>query len=114
MPAVTLGLVIIALAVGLIVYYLTENALGAVGVVVLIAGAVTSVLALGYSATPDKFGPSEAMYRLAAGAVAADVGVVLLLAAFTSLGAVILVAIFLIILAVVGISVALINGKEGK
>jgi hypothetical protein len=114
MSAVTFGLIIIAVAVGLIVYYTTENVLGTIGVVLLIVGALLSLTALGYSAVPDKFGPSEAMYRLVAGLVAADIGLVVLLAGFTNLGAIILIAIFLIILAAVGIMTALVNGKEEK
>jgi hypothetical protein len=112
--AVTLGLVIIALAVGLIVYYLTDSIPGGIAVTILVAGIAVASTSIGYSGTPDKYGPSDLLYRLVAGLVVAVIGVIILIYAFTDLSAIILVAIFLVAIALIGIFAAIFNGKGGK
>jgi hypothetical protein len=112
--AVTLGLIIIALAVGLIVYHLTDSIPGGIAVIILVAGIALASTSLGFSGTPDKYGPSDSLYRLVVGLVVAVIGVIILVYAFTDLSAIILVAIFLIAIALIGIFAAVFNGKGGK
>jgi hypothetical protein len=112
--AVTLGLVIIALAVGLIVYYLTDNVLGGISVIILVAGIALASTSIGFSGVPDKYGPSDFLYRLVVGLVVAVIGVIILISAFTDVSGIILAAIFIIAIAVIGIFAALVNGKGGK
>jgi hypothetical protein len=113
LSAVTLGLAIMALAAGLIAYYATSDALAAIGIAVLIIGALVAATSVGYSAAPDKFGPSARSHRLATGLVAAVAGAVLLLA-WLGVDAIILAAIFIIGVAAIGIAVALSNDREAK
>ncbi|MDR2845665.1 MAG: hypothetical protein LBV63_00120 [Candidatus Methanoplasma sp.] len=112
--AVTLGLVIIALAVGLIVYYLTDSIPGGISAIILVAGIAVASTSIGFSGTPDKYGPSDFLYRLVVGLVMAVVGVIILIYAFTDLSTIILAAIFLVAIALIGIFAAVFNGKGGK
>ena len=116
LSAVTLGAFIIALAVGLIVYSVTDyDWTMIIWITLLIFGIALFALSFLSSSEPGKFGPSDSSYRMIMGILAATIGAVGLLNTLTNLSIWVLIAIFLIVLALVGISVALMNGKkEGK
>lgn len=106
---VTAGLFIIALAVGVVLYGVgAVGAVGFVGVVVLLAGVILAAASFTYSKKPDKFGPSEADYRLVAGVIAAVAGAVILLLDGGAEWYVAL-ALALVVVAVLGIAMALKN-----
>ncbi len=113
LSAVTLGLFLVSLAVGLIVFVATG--LGAAIILwttMLIFGIALLAMSFMYSGESGKFGPSDSIYRMVGGILVAVIGLIGMLYTFTDLSIWILVAIFLIALALVGISVALVNGKK--
>lgn len=115
LSAVTLGAFIISLAAGLIVFAVANYGPAIIlWITMLIFGIVLFALSFMYSGEPGKFGPSESSYRMVAGILAAAIGLIGMLYTLTEINRWILAAIFLIILALVVISVALMNGKEGK
>lgn len=112
--AVVAAFVLIALALAIIVYGATDaGASGAVGVFLLITGIGITVLSFLFSNEPDKFGPSELMYRLVAGLLILIVGLAVLLYALDVEGYVI-AAVVIIAIALIGLCTALINGKNTK
>ncbi|MDR1405440.1 MAG: hypothetical protein LBJ20_07755 [Candidatus Methanoplasma sp.] len=113
LSAVTLGLFIISLAIGLMVFAATDYGLIIVlCTTVLIFGIALFAVSFMYPGESGKFGPSDRMYRAISGILAATVGFVGMLHIFTDLSIWILAGVFLIVLASVGISAALINGKK--
>jgi len=115
LSAVVLGSFIIALAIGLIAYYATNYGLAIIlWVTLLIFGIALFALSFLSSGKSSKFGTSESSYRMVSGILIAVIGLIGILYTATSISIWILAAIFLIVLALVGISVALMNGKEGK
>ena len=116
LSAVTLGSLLISIAVGLLVWTVTdESPIIVIWTALLIFGVILVLLSFMYSPVPTKFGPSDAMYKLVCGILAAMIGLIGMLYTFTDLEFWVLVAIFIIALAVTGIAVALVNGKrEGQ
>jgi hypothetical protein len=115
LSAVTLGAFLIALAVGIIAWVAMDSALTMIlWVTLLIFGIALFALSFLYPKGSGKFGPSEFIYRMVAGIIIAAIGLIGILFTETEISIWILAAIFLIVLAVVGITVALMNGKEGK
>ena len=114
LSAVALGSAIIALAVGLIVYVVTDRLTMILWTVLLIFGIALFALSFLYSSERGKFGPSESVYKMVLGVLLATAGVVGILYTYTDVSVWILAAIFLIVLALTGITVALANGKEEK
>ncbi|MCL1811257.1 MAG: hypothetical protein FWG41_03445 [Methanomassiliicoccaceae archaeon] len=112
LSAVTLGSLIIALAVGLIVYVATDEWTMILWTTLLIFGIALFALSFLYPSESGKFGPSESLYRMVLGILLAVVGIVGILSVYTDLSSLILVAILLIALALVGIMAALMNGKK--
>ncbi len=113
LSAIVLGSFIVSLAIGLIIFALTDLGLMiVVWTVALLFGIDLFVLSFIYPGERGKFGPSESSYRMVVGAITAAVGLIGMLYTFTDLSVWILIAIFLIILAVVIIGVALMNGKK--
>lgn len=72
-----------------------------------------AALSLMFSGTPDKFGPSERVYRLVAGVLLAIIGAVLLLHGFGAAWY-ILIAVLLIGIAILGALTAISNSKQAK
>jgi len=113
LSAVALGSFIIALAVGLIVYYATDYGLAVIlWVTLLIFGIALFALSFLYSKESGKFTPSESLYRMVLGIIIAVLGLIGLLYTAANVNVIVLAAIFLIVLALVGITVALMNGKK--
>ena len=106
--------ILIAAALAIVVYGATNlGALAAVGIFVLVLGIGIAALSLMFSGTPDKFGPSEKVFRLVAGVILAPIGAVLLLHVWGAAWY-ILVAVLLVGIAVLGALTALSNSKNAK
>ncbi|MCL2031778.1 MAG: hypothetical protein FWG96_00665 [Methanomassiliicoccaceae archaeon] len=112
LSAVTLGSLIISLAVGLIVYVLTDRWIMILWTTMLIFGIALFVLSFMYPRESGKFGPSAFTYIMAWGVIAAAVGTVGILSVYTDISIWILAAILLIVLAVEGMTIAFMNGKK--
>jgi hypothetical protein len=113
LSAVTLGLLLLSVAAGIIVWQVTGEVIGvALCTMLLIFGIGLFALSFLDSGVPGKFGPSEATYKLVIGIIIAVFGTAGLLNIFTDLNIWILVAIVIIAIAVLGIAVALTNGKK--
>lgn len=112
--AILTAFVIVAAAVALLCAEFTDvDALGIIGLFVLIAGIGITAISFAYSGEPDKFGPSESDYRLAAGTMVALAGLVMLMLSFET-SAVITAAVLLIGIAAVGTTMAFRNGGKSK
>jgi hypothetical protein len=104
---------LIALAIGIIVYALTDyGILIILWITLLIFGAALLVMSFMSSKESGKFGPSDFSYRMVMGAFITAIGLIGLLSTFTSLSWWILLAIFIIVVAVVVLAVTLTNGKK--
>jgi hypothetical protein len=115
LSAVTAGSLVIALAVGLIVYVVTDKWIMILWTFLLIFGIALFALSFLYPRESGKFGPSESSYMMVMSILPAAVGAKGLLNTCTDISNWILIAIFLIALALAGMTVALMNGKkEGK
>jgi len=116
LSAAVLGAFIIALAVGLIIYAVTDYGLTIIlWVTLLIFGIAFFAVSFISPKEAGKFGPSESSYRMVVGIITAMIGLIGLLYTTTDLDPIILIAIFLIVIAVVVIAVALMNkNKEGQ
>ncbi|MCQ2070432.1 MAG: hypothetical protein MJZ68_04825 [archaeon] len=109
-----LAALLISIAAAVLIYGLTDLGVGAtVGAFLLIFGAAMIVVSLTYSKTPDKFGPSESMYRMVFGAILVLVGIVAVLYSF-SVDWFVYVAVFLIGIALIGLCAGLTNSKKSK
>ena len=112
--AVVAAFVLIALALAVIVYGATDAGVtGSLAAFLIVAGIGIAVMSALFDSTPDKFGPSEMIYRLVVGVIIFAVGLVCLLFAF-DVSTYVIVAVFIIIIAVLGLCVALVNGKKSK
>ncbi len=106
--AISLGALLIAIALGLIIYWYTGDALGTIGAILLVFGVYVAATSFARSGGEDNFGPSSADAALAAGAVVAGVGAACFV--YSATGEVLItVAVIIIVLAVVGIIMAVKN-----
>ena len=106
-------LLIAVAAVILLVGYFGLSLIMAAGVLILAVGLVIAGLAHIYSAAPEKFGPSESVYRLIIGAVIAVVGAVIVLIGF-EVELYIVIAILIIGIAAIGLCATFIGNKTSK
>jgi hypothetical protein len=106
---------LIALAVGLLIVGLANLAwINLLWIFMLVFGIVLAVVGTTYNSTPDKFGPSEQIYRIAIGALLALFGLIGLLWSNACTEYYICLAVLLIGIAVIGLAVALSNHKTSK
>ena len=112
LSAITLGALIIALGVSLIVYVASDEWTMILWVTMLIFGAALFALSFLYSGESGKFGPSESVYRMVVGIILLTAGAIGVLSTYTEINAWILIAAFIIVVALVGIVVAIMNGKK--
>lgn len=87
------------------------SAVPAVGIFLIVTGLAITAVGLTFSGTPDKFGPSEQLYRVAMGPLIAVIGAVLLLTNY-SLEWYIYAAILIVGIAVIGLTVGLISSRK--
>ena len=112
--AVVAAFVLIALAFAVIVYGATDTGfVGALSAFLIVAGIGIAVMSALFDSTPDKFGPSEMIYRLVFGILLLAAGLAGLMYKF-DVSTYIIVAVVIIIIAVLGLCVALVNGKNSK
>ena len=112
--AVVAAFVLIAAAAAILVIGLTDiGAAGALGVFLLIVGIGMAVLSLMFSGEPDKFGPSEKVYRLDFGLILAIIGLICIMISY-HVAWYAYVAVLLIGIAIVGLLTALSNSKKTK
>jgi hypothetical protein len=113
LSAVSLGVFIIALAIGFLAYMaLDKGVLVILWVTALIFGVALCLMSSLFSDKTTGAGPSDRMYRLAVGAFVALVGLVGLIYTATTVDWIYVLVIFLIGIALIGITVALINNKK--
>ncbi len=106
--AISLGALLIAVAIGLILYWYTRDLLNTFGAILVIFGAYTAAVSFSRTGGEDNFGPSSADAALAGGAVAAGIGAACFV--YSATGEVLLTAAaIIIVLAVVGIIMAVKN-----
>lgn len=106
--------VMIAVALGLLVWGIAGfSVVSTLGVVLLVIGFAIFAVGVTYSGVPDKFGPSEKMYRVAGGLVLVLLGIVCVITNYNA-SWVVYVAVLIIGLALIGLSVGLINSKHAK
>lgn len=112
--AVVAAFVLIALALAVIIYGATDaGLLGAFAAFLIVTGIGLAVMSVMFDSTPDKFGPSEMMYRMVFGTLLFVAGLACLLYTFDVKGYVIL-AVVILAIAVIGLCAALVNGKKSK
>lgn len=106
--ALAVGALLIAVALGVLLYWYTDDLLNAFAVILLVFGLYIAATSFMKKGGEDNFGPSAADASLAAGIVVAGVGITCFVYSAT---AEILptVAVLIIIVAVVGIAMAVKN-----
>ncbi len=111
---VVIVFVLIALAFAVIIYGATDaGLLGAIAAFLIVTGVGLVVMSALFDSTPDKFGPSEMMYRTVFGAILTVVGLACLMYSCDMKGYII-GAVVLICIAVIGLYATLVNGKKSK
>lgn len=112
--AIVAAFVLIAIALAVIIYGATDAGfLGALAAFLIVTGLGVAAMSALFDSTPDKFGPSEMMYRMVAGILILVIGLAMLMYAFDVKGYIIL-AVVIIAVAVLGLCTALINSKKSK
>lgn len=106
--AIALGALLIAVALGLILYWYTGDALNTFGAILLVFGVYVAATSFARKGGEDNFGPSNADASLAAGAVLAGIGVACFVYSLTN-AVLVTVAVIIIVLAVVGMIMAVKN-----
>lgn len=105
---------LMGIALGAILYGVAGVGITAViGVVLIVLGIDIFVVGATYGSEPDKFGPSEQMYRTALGLVIALIGVILVIVGY-DVSIWVAVAVLIIGIALIGLSTGLINSKKSK
>ena len=106
--AIGVGAFLIAVALGIILFWATGELLNAFAAILLIFGVYMAAMSFTRKGREDSFGPSDADAALAGGLILAALGIVCLI--WTASGDVLItVAVFIIVVAVVGIAMALKN-----
>lgn len=109
--AIALGALLIAIALGLILYWYTGDLLNTFGAILLIFGVYVAATSFAKKGGEDNFGPSAADASLASGAVVAGVGATCFV--YSATGEVLITAaVLIIIVAVIGMIMAVKNRNE--
>ncbi len=105
---------LIGIAVGALLYGLADVGITvAIGVILAILGLDIFAVGSTYSAEPDKFGPSEKMYRAAMGLVITLIGAIMVILGY-DVNIWVAVAVFIIGIALIGLATGLMNGRKSK
>ena len=106
--AVAVGALLIAIAVGLILYYYTDSLLNTFATILLVFGLYVAATSFARKGGEDNFGPSSSDAAMAGGIIVAGVGLTCF--AYSLSGEVVItVAVLIIIVAAVGIVMAVKN-----
>ena len=106
--AISAGVLLIAVAVGIILYVVTGDLLNTFAAILLVYGLYMAVMSFAKKGGEEGFGPSASDAALAGGAVLAGIGVACFAYSFSG-DVLITVAVLIIVLAVVGITMAVKN-----
>lgn len=106
--AISAGVLLLAIAIGIIIYYITKDLLDIFAAILLVYGVYVAVMSFAKKGGEDNFGPSASDAALAGGAVLAGVGLACFAYSFSE-SVLITVAVLIIVLAVVGIAMAVKN-----
>ncbi len=106
--AISVGVLLIAVAVGIILYVVTGDLLNTFATILLVYGMYMAAMGFVKKGGENNFGPSESDAALAAGAVIAGIGAACFAYSFSD-SVYITVAVLIIVLAVVGIIMAVKN-----
>ena len=106
--AISVGVLLLAVALGIILYVVTEDILSTFATILLVYGVYMAAMSFAKKGGEDNFGPSESDAALAAGAVIAGIGAACFAYIFSD-SVYITVAVLIIVLAVVGITMAVKN-----
>lgn len=106
--AIGAGAFLIAVALGIILYTVTGNALDAVWMILIVFGLYMGITSTLRSRSTDGFGPSEADVTVVGGALLAGIGVAGLIYSISD-EVLYTVAVIIVIVAVVGIIMAIKN-----
>lgn len=109
--AVSLGALLIAVAVGLIIYATTENVTGVICAILVILGLYLVCASFLYSGDKSGYGPSTRDMTLVCGTLLVAVGATVGIYTYVD-NLLIAVAVFIIIVAVLGITMALKNRND--
>lgn len=106
--AISLGVLLLAIAVGLILYVVTDDLLDIFAAILFVYGIYVAVMSTAKKGGETNFGPSSADAAMAGGAILAGVGLMCFAYSFTG-NVLITVAVLIIVVAVVGITMAVKN-----
>lgn len=106
--ALAAGALLIAIALGLILYWATKDPLTAFAAILLVFGVYMAATSFARKGREDSFGPSDADAALAGGIIVAGLGVTCLVYAYSD-SVLVTAAVFIIIIAVVGMAMAVKN-----
>lgn len=106
--AVTAGVLLLAVALGILLYTSTNDIFGALWTILIVFGVYIGISSVLRSKNTDSFGPSEADVSLAGGALIAGIGLAGLVYTFTD-QVLYTVVVIIVIVAVVGIMMAIKN-----
>lgn len=106
--AIAAGALLIAIALGVILYWYTGDLLNAFSAILLVFGAYMATTSFARRGREDSFGPSDTDAAMAGGLIVAGVGITGFVWSFSGSVAV-TVAVLIIIVAVVGIALAVKN-----
>ena len=106
--AIAAGALLIAIALGIILWWYTEDAINAFSMILLVFGAYMAATSFARKGREDSFGPSDADAAMAGGLIVAGVGITGFVWSFTG-EVTITVAVLIVIVAVVGIALAVKN-----
>lgn len=106
--AIAAGALLIAIALGIILFWYTGDLINAFSAILLVFGAYMAATSFARRGREDSFGPSDADAAMAGGLIVAGVGVTGFVWSFSGSVAV-TVAVLIIIVAVVGIALAVKN-----
>lgn len=106
--AISLGVLLLAIAVGVILYVATGDLLDIFAAILLVYGIYVAVMSTAKKGGENNFGPSAADATLAGGAILAGVGLMCFAYSFSG-NVLITIAVLIIVIAVVGIAMAVKN-----
>lgn len=109
--AVSLGAILIAIALGLIVYAMTEDMTGVACAILIVLGLYLVFASFFYSGDKSGYGPSTRDMTLVAGGVLAAIGAAVGIQAYNG-NTLITIGVFIIIIAVIGIIMAVKNRND--
>lgn len=107
--ALAVGVLLLAIAIGIILYSVTDEILNTLAAILLVYGVYVAAMSFARKGGEDNFGPSAADAAMAGGAILAGVGLAMFAYSLTEGDVLITAAVIIIVVAVVGIVMAVKN-----